>query len=71
MTDTKARFIKKEAINRVRADYGLYPYEPSRPCKILSTAIHYTCECGYRTTSAGDMFDHCAGVVCMAREVQP
>jgi hypothetical protein len=65
----KSKFKTKEAMNRARCDYGLHPYEPDRPCKILGTALFYTCECGYQTTSTDDIWDHCAGKVCLAGEV--
>lgn len=67
MVETRAGFIRQEAINRARADYGLHPYTPDYPCKILGTSIHYACGCGYQTTSSGDIFDHCAGVACVKK----
>lgn len=54
----KSQFVRQEAVNRASFEYGIYPYEPPLPCKILSSSVEYRCDCGFRTSSAGAIFDH-------------
>ncbi len=56
---TKREFTLGEAKRRARLDYGLYPYEPDRPCKILGSSVSYRCcRCGFETTSSAEIYDH-------------
>lgn len=52
-------FTRGEGIIRSSFEYGLYPYEPDSPCKILSSSVEYRCDCGFRTHSAATIFKHC------------
>lgn len=55
----RRQFTRQEALRRARHEYGLHPYEPKSPCAILGGGVEYRCGCGYTTTSAGEIYDHC------------
>lgn len=57
-------FLRGEALTRARHEYGLHPYEPELPCKILGSGVHYRCECGYTTTAASEIYEHCMSSDC-------
>lgn len=55
---TRRDFVDQEARVRARMYYGMHPYEPRYPCKIVSEAVTYRCGCSFETHSPGAIWDH-------------
>jgi hypothetical protein len=57
--DERSGFARSQALVRSAHEYGLDPYVPGLPCKIINGGMFFECECGFETSSSEEIWDHC------------